>query len=386
MAVSRRTVILSAAGGLALVGAGAWWRVSRVPQSATGPWDLSGPPPEDVRLDAFRHAILAPNPHNRQPWLIRLDGDDSATIFCDLDRRLPETDPFDRQITIGFGCFLELARMAARARGVEMVITPFPEGEPPGNRDGRLDSRPVARLTFTAAEGLAPDPLFANIPARRSNKEAYDLSRPVSRDDLRAFSTGDPSLPSRMRATATPESVEAIRKIVLEALDIETMTPRTHDESVDLIRIGAREVDRNPDGIALTGPFIEAASAAGMITAESLADPTSRAFAQGRTMMLETYGSAPAFVWIVTTLNDRGSQLDAGRAHVRANLMATAMGLSMHPASQALQEYAEMAEPYNRIHSLLSPEGGRIQMLSRIGYGPEVAPSPRFPLDAKLIA
>ena len=62
----------------ALVAAGGVWRVTRVPQTAHQPWELAGPPPEDVRLDSFRHAILAPNPHNRQPWVIRLIDEDKA--------------------------------------------------------------------------------------------------------------------------------------------------------------------------------------------------------------------------------------------------------------------------------------------------------------------
>lgn len=381
MTVSRRTMILGA-GGLALVAAGGYWRVARQPQTALDPWEALATPEPDVRLDAFRHAILAPNPHNRQPWLIRLDGEDGATIFCDLDRRLPQTDPFDRQVTIGFGCFLELARMAAAERGHTLMVEPFPEGEP----EPRLDERPIARLRFDPGARAKPDPLFPQVPVRRTNKEAYDLSRAVTREDLRPFNTGDPSHPARLRGTSIPESVAAIRKIVLEALDIEIMTPRAHRESVDLIRIGAKAVDAQPDGIDLTGPMIEAASAIGMMTNVTLADPESSAFQQGRTLMAETYGSAPAFIWVASTTNDRRSQLEAGRLHLRSNLLATSMGLSVHPASQALQEYPEVKGPFERIHQMLLPEGGRLQMLSRIGYGPKAPPSPRYPLAAKLLA
>jgi hypothetical protein len=51
--------------------------------------------------------VLGPNPHSRQAWLIRLEGAGSVALFCDLERRLPETDPFDRQIVIGLGAFVE---------------------------------------------------------------------------------------------------------------------------------------------------------------------------------------------------------------------------------------------------------------------------------------
>jgi hypothetical protein len=59
--------------------------------------------------------------------------------------------------------------------------------------------------------------------------------------------------------------------------------------------------------------------------------------------------------------------------------------VATQPLSQALQEYPEMAVPYGEIHSRLAPRGGTVQMFARIGYGPEVTPSPRWPLEAKIL-
>jgi hypothetical protein len=373
MPPSRRTVL--AGGGLALVAGAGLWRVMRTPQTATSPWAALSTPEPDVRLDAFRHAILAPNPHNRQPWLIRLDGAAGATLFCDLDRRLPMTDPFDRQITIGFGCFIELARIAAAQRGYVLAVSAFPEGTA-----DRLDQRPVARLQF--APGAAPDPLFPHIADRRSNKEAFDLARPVTEGDLVAVARAGGVVAG---LTADPAKVAAIRTQVLKAVDIEMHLPRTNQESVDVMRMGASEVDASPDGIDLSGPMIEALSATGLITRQSLADKNSAAFSSGVDMMRETYGSAPAFLWLVTASNDRKAQLAAGAAYARLNLAATAQWLSMHPMSQSLQEYPEMAGPYAAIHTLLAQPGERVQMLARIGHGPQVDPAPRWPLEAKLV-
>ena len=142
---SRRSMILAAGGaGLALVGGIAGYRVTRLPEKALRPWYDAGTSEPDPRLFAFSYAILAPNPHNLQPWLIRLVGADSAEILYDRDKALPETDPFDRQITIGFGGFLELARIAAAERGYRVDTILFPEGEP----EPKLDTRPIARLRF----------------------------------------------------------------------------------------------------------------------------------------------------------------------------------------------------------------------------------------------
>lgn len=394
MTLSRRTILAASGTGLALVAAGGVWRVARTPTTATDPWELPAPPPSDPRLDAFRHAILAPNPHNRQPWIIRLDGTDGATISCDLDRRLPMTDPFDRQITIGFGCFLELARIAAAERGVRMKEDWFPEGEP----QPRLDSRPIARLRFVPDPAVKRDPLFAEIPKRRSTKIPFG-DRPVDPASLHRLSSGWGMTEDdwfAVSADNSPATVEAARKLVLEAVAIEMRTARAHRESVDLIRIGAREVDANPDGIALTGPGIEAMAATGLLSRAALADPASSAFRQGETMMAETHGSIPAILSVTTNGNSRGHQLFAGSLYARANLLATSLGLAMHPMSQSLQEYPEMAGVFAQMQALLRPifsngitgsistKDGRVQMLARIGYAAPVPPSPRWPLETRL--
>ncbi|MFM2421727.1 MAG: hypothetical protein RL291_257, partial [Pseudomonadota bacterium] len=259
---SRRNVILGLGGAsLALVAGGGGWTVTRIPTTAIVPWRLDPTPPADVRLDAFRHAILAPNPHNRQPWQIKLVGTDEAIITCDLDKRLPETDPFDRQIVIGFGCFIELAAIAATQRGVRVDVTPFPEGA----GTPRLDARPLARLKFVRDPSVQPSLLAAAITKRRSVKEPFDPARPLRDDDAAALNA-HASNGLRWASTRKPEEVSAITKIALDAWRLESRTHRTMKESVDLMRIGAREIDASPDGVALKGPFIEALYATGSLT------------------------------------------------------------------------------------------------------------------------
>lgn len=376
MAVSRRRLIIGAgATTLALAGGAGLWRVTRLPRTAANPWALDDTRPADVRLDAFRHAILAPNPHNRQPWLIRLEGSDGALISCDLDRRLPETDPFDRQIIIGFGAFLELARITAAQRGVRMEIMPFPGGEP----QPRLDTKPVARLRFIPDAATPRDPLFAAITRRRTTREVYDLTRPVPDSIARQISDGT--------YTIDPRQIAAIRAITMAGIKTEQMTPRTNMESVHLMRIGHDQVDANPDGISLTGPLMEALKLAGQLNHKALGDPTSSSFQTGIDMMQDIYGSIPAAVWIITPGNSRLDQLEAGRRHVRANLRATMLGVAMHPLSQSLQEYGEIAGLFKNVHDVLGAKlNERVQMLVRIGYGPQVEPAPRWPMETRLRA
>ncbi|MEK7266773.1 MAG: twin-arginine translocation pathway signal protein, partial [Pseudomonadota bacterium] len=123
---TRRSVLQTGAAAVVILGAGAAaWSLTRAPTQAREPWSKAGTSFGDARLDALSYAILAPNPHNMQPWRIRLDGKDALSVYCDLDRLLPQTDPPNRQITIGFGCFLELLRQAAANKGIRTEVTPF---------------------------------------------------------------------------------------------------------------------------------------------------------------------------------------------------------------------------------------------------------------------
>jgi hypothetical protein len=88
--------------------------------------------------------------------------------------------------------------------------------------------------------------------------------------------------------------------------------------------------------------------------------------------------SSMAFGWLVTDGNGRKAQLDAGRAYLSLNLVATALGLVMHPLSQLLQEYREICPIQEEILAFTgTPANQRVQMLSRMGYAPIPGPSPR---------
>jgi hypothetical protein len=384
MVPSRRNVLYSVGGAaFGLVGAGGLFAATRTPNRALRPWtEIATAAPSDVRLDAFRHAILAPNPHNRQPWRIKLVGPDQALISCDLDKRLPQTDPFDRQILIGFGCFLEIARIAAAERGFRMDIDPFPEGLP----GERLDQRPVAAVRFTRDAAIQKDPLFAFIAARRSNKRPYDMTKPLDQQAIAALvASGRTTAGLQVVASKDEKLVQLLRALSWDAWLIEFQTRHTWQETVDLMRIGKAEIEANPDAVSVGGAFLDTMALTGQLTREKMATPGSTAHNSAIARYKPTLASGMAYGWIITDGNSRRDQLLAGQAWVRVNLEATRQGLGFHPISQALQEYAEMKAEYAKVHTMLGAKPGQcVQMLVRLGYGDEIARTPRWPLEAKL--
>ena len=379
MSLSRRKTLALIGGGTILAAsAGAGFAVTRTPRTAHLPWELAGTY-DEPRRRALSWALLAPNPHNQQPWLADLSEEGVVTLHADPGRLLPHTDPYSRQITIGLGCFLEIMRMAAAEDGYRVDLALFPEGEDPA----ALDDRPIARAVFTADPDVARDPLFAQVPHRRSLKEPYDLARPVSADTLATIRAA--AMMTAVETTADPARVQELRDLSTEAFAIEFATPRTLKESVDLFRIGAREVDANPDGLDFSGPMFETLRLTGLFTREGSLDPDGFATRSALDMIRQNMQTAMAHLWQVTPTNTRADQIRAGMDWVRLNLKATELGIGMQPLSQALQEFPEMAPLYARVHEMLAPGGGTVQMWARLGYGPSVGPSPRWPLDAKIV-
>ncbi len=362
---SRRKFLKILGGGTILAAAGATtFAMTRTPHAALAPWGAATSYTEPRRR-ALAHALLAPNPHNLQPWLIELKGEDTVIIHRDTTRELPMTDPFKRQIHIGLGCFLEQLVIAASADGYTVDLTPLPDG----------DDGPIAHVIFT--KGANADPLAAQILDRHCDKGVY-TGAPIAADHvatLAPFAT----------VITDPNQVAQIRKIGNEALHIELGTPRTLKESVDVMRIGKREVNATPDGIELHGALFDLGKMSGYITQDLLMDTSHPSFQAVLQEYDDAFASTPAFVHLNTDTNTRMDQIETGRKWLRMHLKITELGLGLQPISQCLQEYPEVADHYKTIHQMLAADGQTVQMLGRLGYGTSANATPRWPLEAKML-
>ncbi|WP_425410488.1 Acg family FMN-binding oxidoreductase [Hyphococcus sp.] len=384
---TRRALLFTGTACVAVAGLGAARLLHSDLRPARRPWRDAAEGFSDPRLDALAYAVLAPSPHNRQPWKIRLSGEDEVMLFCDLDRLLPHTDPPNRQIVIGLGAFLELMRQAAAQNGYALELAPFPDGEP----YPRLDERPVAHIRFIKKVAIEKDGLFGAALERRTSRIPFDQARPVPAEALTAL--GDALRPGdgAFGWTRGAEAVAAIKAVCKESWRIETANAATHRESTGLTRIGETEINAAPDGVSLSGPMIETMRLAGVLSRETMNDPASRAYAGTRKFYNGLIDSAMAMGWLSTAGNSRTEQLRAGAGWMRLHLAAARAGLAMQPLSQPLQEFPAMAEMFEEIHRLTGiepppgPRHGRVQGLFRFGYAPSPPPAPRWPLSSRII-
>src|SRR5258706_3279103 len=253
MALSRRGFIRVLGSSAVILGAGglALTQVDQMPAQAIEGW--KGPPPNvrDPRVRALSYALLAPNPHNLQPWIADLREPNAITFILDRTRQLPATDPYSRQITVGCGAFLELLRIGAAEQGYRAEIAAFPNGDWPVNAVG---DQPVCRVAFVPDASVARDPLFSQVLKRRTNRNVYDAA-PVTDGEASAIHAAMAQLPVQFGWTGEPGQLAKLRNIAKRAWDIEINKDATYYESVKVYRVTADEIFRQRDGRSVHGPF-----------------------------------------------------------------------------------------------------------------------------------
>jgi hypothetical protein len=383
---SRRRFIRLLGGGMVLAAGGAVTGCSTaMPDAAVRPWQ-NADAESDPRRFMLAHALLAPNPHNRQPWIADLTEPGRIHLVCDGTRLLPETDPFGRQVLVGCGAFVELAVIAAARRGLAVSVVNFPSGVPAPSELPK--GVRVATLTLGAPGSATADPLFDQIVRRRTNKTAYANDRPLPVALTAAWADTARAFGLRAGFVAGDAAMAPIRRITRESYEIESLTPRTWLESARLMRIGPDQIATHRDGISINAAMPRLMYAVGIF--DPMEVPERGASSLQRVMdrwaPIET-GSG--YLWLAGGDNARTTQLNSGRAYVRQQLQATAAGVDMHPLSQALQEFPEMRSSYQALHRELGvdPASGPVQMMARAGYALAPAgPSPRRDLASMLRA
>ena len=355
---------------------------SAMPPEAVAAWQ-SPPPDMDIRRWALSHALLAPHAHNLQSWLVDIDTPDTIVLRMDLRRLLPETDPWSRQLVISQGTFVELLDLAAKEKGYRAEIEMFPEGE---FDDKAPDGRPTARIGLVRDAVVQSDPLFAHIFQRHSHRGQYE-SRIPNADARQALADSVKGLPVKLGlVTADEPSMQQHRQIAMDAWRMEMQTPRTLLESYKVLRVGPQEITQHRDGISINTPMLRGLVALGLFDRSKPSEPDSSAIQGQISEFNDKMSTTPACVWLSTLDNSRRTQMLCGRAYMRLQLAATALGLRMHPLSQALQEYPEQTNNFKAIHELLvgKDSTATVQMWTRLGYAPEVGPAPRRGLQAHL--
>lgn len=370
----RAFMLVLAAGGAVIALPGC----NSMPASAIAAWQQPGADQPDPRLRALSWALLAPNPHNLQSWIADIREPGLIRLSVDLQRMLPATDPPSRQILIGCGAFLELLCQAAAQLGQRAEVSLLPEGDYAASG---VDARPFATVRLVQDAAIQTDPLFAAAALRRTNRAPYSTQVPTAAllQQLQAAAQRPGIM---LHASTDAAKVARLRELAIAGYRVEFGTPATWAESANAMRVGAAAVAAEPFGVSVLGTMAWWGSKLGMLDPASLRSTEGLAAKTAVNTSVEAARNTHAWAWLVSADNSRRSQIEAGRAYMRTDLAAASLGLAIHPNSQVLQEFPEMAELYEGFHAEVGvAQPARVQMFVRLGYASRPEPAPRRPLD-----
>jgi hypothetical protein len=318
-------------------------------------------PAERLRF-LLSYAVLAPSKHNAQPWLFEIEGDE-LRLYGDHRRSLHVVDPSDRQKAIGCGAAIFNLRVAAAHFGYATSV----EVTAGSRRDGLLAR---ARLEERRPPTPEMEALFRAIPRRRTNRLPLDSRDPPR--GLVATLAREAGLEEAALRPVEEHERPVMADLIAEGDRRQWKDSRFRAELAAWSRTnGSRRQDGMPgyahglsDALSYLRPLVARLADAGPVEADR---DRRRALGTRSLLLLETHGDAPA------------DWLAAGQALERVLLRATADGL------YASYFGAPVELPELRLHLRAAlGERGYPQLVFRLGYGLEVKPTPRRPVQAVL--
>ena len=315
-------------------------------------------------IDAIRYATLAPSTHNSQPWKFSIQHD-GIRLFPDLSRRLPVTDPFDRELYISLGCALENLVLSLDQLGYGPQISYFPRGE----------GEPCIHVGFQGGSRGRDPALFEAIPRRQTSRNKFEQRQIPERllRELRALPL-EPGVTIHLTTDRT--QIEAVSDFVMEADRLQLSNESVRDELISWIRFNETDARHTGDGLspeAMGNP--SGPRWLGSFFMKHL-DRGERQLDRDESFLK----SSPAIVALCTNEENREAWVKLGRSFERIALMTTAHGIDHGHVNQPIEVPVLRYELRQR----LGLDFAHPQLLIRIGYA-ERPKSFRRPVDDVLI-
>ncbi len=326
------------------------------------PWEISerGFPKKGRSSDKLRYllnyAVLAPSGHNSQPWLFKIVGD-KVELYADRTRALPVCDPQDRELIMACGASLLNLHLALRHFGYEGRVQTFPD---------KNETDLLARVSFgekrkpTAEDGL----LFGAIPQRHTNRKPFE-PRQVPEKVLSELQAAASKEGAWLQFVQAETDRNRLADLVAEGDRIQMANPSFRRELAAWMHPNRNATHDGMPGYAL---------GLGSLTS-SLAPIVVRTFDMGKGQAAKDRQLAtgsPALAVLGTDADTSESWLSAGQALERVLLWGRVEGIW----ASFLNQPIEVPDSRTKLGSLLGLRGFP-QLILRLGYGPDVKPTPR---------
>ncbi|GHE44830.1 Acg family FMN-binding oxidoreductase [Streptomyces capitiformicae] len=307
-------------------------------------------------------ATSAPSMHNAQPWSFRFVTDEGVLLLrADLERAMHRTDPGHRALHIGCGAALFNLRVAAAHAGITAEVRLLPEPADPL-------LLAAVRLGGSAAPETDGDDLARLHPAiGQRHTGRYPFEEKDIPEDVRAALQAAAAREGAELLFPGAWHIESLLELVRDAESRDALDPSGMEDLRRWTRLGP-EADVATDGVPeyAFGPRRRDGKAPlrDFAGRRPVADRGTTAFEQHPHLaLLSTRGDTLAD-WLV-----------AGQALERVLLEATLAGLATSLTSHPLET------PDLRLLARDPVSGrGHVQMVLRVGYGPQGPATPRRPV------
>lgn len=335
------------------------------------PWDLSetefpyqGTQRERLRF-LLRYAQYAPSLYNTQPWLFRMQPS-AIEILADRRRALTQSDPAERQLWMSTGALIATLRLAGGHFGFRAQVRVLPAPEV------------LAAVELSPAPGSnnAGRSLFLTLPKRRRHVAEFDPQVP-SGPLLAALAAHAEQARGRLRYASNASERDALHVIVGDAYGRRLADPAFCAELEYWLR---GEVGTSGDGIPQASPPSGGVrpefGAPEWSDAEGLTSRAKRHIASS----LARARNCPVLAVLASAGDAEEDWLAAGALLLELELIARASGVWLMEFNQAV----ELPDLRLHLRERLGL-GGHPQTVIGLGYGAEVPPLPRRPLDEMLL-
>lgn len=303
---------------------------------------------------ALEAAVLAPSPHNTQPWRFEVT-DGQVDVLLDDTRTLAVADPTGREARMSCGAALFNLRMSLRAQGLPVRVQLVPVA-------GR--SALLARVRVSGHLAARNDELVLSraIPRRRTNRRPF-RDDPVRGDVRKAMRQAALHEGARLVLLDRPERYGPVATVLRRAEHIQRQDARFQAELVEWVADGLGRLDGVP--LSAGGP-------------PALIEPLIplREYGTGSRKAPREYEQEPLLGVLLTHQDTVYDHVRAGEAMQRVLLTATACEVSTSFLSAAV----ELPASRSALRSLFDNEGYP-QAVLRFGYGYPAPHTCRRPVD-----
>lgn len=324
---------------------------------------------------ALQYARWTPSPHNMQPWRIRVLDAQRAELYCDPDRRLPNTDPQSAFTMVTLSMFAEYLAIAFAAQGY-LLTADFADA--PVDYTAHTPVR-VATLSLDALpKRLSAKARSEALCTRQTSRLPYD-GRCVPQDLLATVQRLSATEGHEFAWTHERAQVTAGMTINRDALFADMDNDNARRELRRWIRPSDQEAEATNDGLWSRCMHYPGWLLRDFFDNHRAWQHGPRA-ALGKRLLMHGMRGTRTLGWWSGPFATPADWVRAGRVFAHAWLLLADAGVQLHPFGSVVTN----PDAHQAFRTMLGPSqpAGSLWLLARLGYSEQPPRSLRVPTSA----